>query len=269
MYDYGILKQRRVFKKSPLIGKNSTKAYLTWPSILQDLILQVQELMLWPKFLFENSSQWKIIIFRSEIWKESRNLPRYSRVPKWIIMLWWWKNELIKITKRRKNIVSPVKTTTTELLLATTIHPLHKMVTKKDIFKKNPKKCVVTDEYLIEYWVPSTKPTCMPISLLFYIPETIRNCSAGVLQKSLVTLHNCQHTSESEKKRRINKKFIFYTLKKNTSFSSTLAINEQDERIIIYSIIAICSFIFKYYSDSYITYSSKIVLSLVDIWTVP
>ena len=169
MCDYGILKQRPVFKKSPLIGKNSTKAYLTWPSILQDLTLQVQELMLWPKFLFENSSQWKIIIFRSEIWKESRNLPRYSRVPKRIIMLWWWKNELIKITKRRKNIVSPVKTTTTELLLATTtIHPLHKMVTKKDIFKKNPKKCVVTDEYIIEYWVPSTKPTCMPISLLFY-----------------------------------------------------------------------------------------------------
>ena len=55
MFDYGILKQRRVFKKSPLIGKNSTKAYLTWPSILQDLILQVQELMLWPKFLFELS----------------------------------------------------------------------------------------------------------------------------------------------------------------------------------------------------------------------
>ena len=107
MCDYGILKQRPVFKKSPLIGKNSTKAYLTWPSILQDLTLQVQELMLWPKFLFENSSQWKIIIFRSEIWKESRNLPRYSRVPKWIIMLWWWKNELIKITKKKKEHCFP------------------------------------------------------------------------------------------------------------------------------------------------------------------
>ena len=58
-------------------------------------------------FCLKNSSQWKIIIFRSEIWKESRNLPRYSRVPKWIIMLWWWKNELIKITKKKKEHCFP------------------------------------------------------------------------------------------------------------------------------------------------------------------
>ena len=123
----------------------------------------------------------------------------------------------------------------------------------------------LTDKYIIEYWVPSL-PACL--SLYYFIPETIRNCSAGVLQKSLVTLHNCQHTSESEKKEESTKNSFSTHWEKNTSFSSTLAINEQDERIIIYSFIAICSFIFRY-SDSYITYSSKIVLSLVDIWTVP
>ena len=78
MFDYGILKQRRVFKKSPLIGKNSTKAYLTWPSILQDLILQVQELMLWPKFLFELSVK---ILFLEEVKNHATSRARV-RVPK-------------------------------------------------------------------------------------------------------------------------------------------------------------------------------------------
>ena len=168
MCDYGILKQRPVFKKSPLIGKNSTKAYLTWPSILQDLTLQVQELMLWPKFLFENSSQWKIIIFRSEIWKESRNLPRYSRVPKRIIMLWWWKNELIKITKKKKEHCFPCeKLQQPNSYLQQQQYTLYIKWLPKKTFLKRILKSALSHRQVYNR-VLSTKPTCMPISLLFY-----------------------------------------------------------------------------------------------------
>ena len=54
----------------------------------------------------------------------------------------------------------------------------------------------------------------------------------------------------NQKKKKNQQKIHFLHIeKKNTSFSSTLAINEQDERIMIYSIIK-CIFIFTY---SYIT----------------
>ena len=73
------------------------------------------------------------------------------------------------------------------------------MVTKKTFLKRILKSALslTSIQSCTEYRVPSL-PACL--SLYYFIPETIRNCSAGVLQKSLVTLHNCQHTSESEKK---------------------------------------------------------------------